>query len=137
VSRGGRRGKQAGKGFGLGFIGEHGLVEERERERGSHGPGSRRRAAPACPRVRGSRSAPAARRGCAGNGQRGQHGRWEEGLGNAWAREGRCRPATAREAAGGSGSRTHGRGRGDRGLEEDDGGPKCEKQKSQGSYYNA
>jgi hypothetical protein len=34
VSLGGRRGDQAREmGFGSGFIGEHGLVEERERER--------------------------------------------------------------------------------------------------------
>jgi hypothetical protein len=36
VSRGGRRGKAAGeKGCGSGFIGEHSIVEERERERRS------------------------------------------------------------------------------------------------------
>jgi hypothetical protein len=71
VSRAGRRGKQAGeRGFELGFIGGHGLVEERERGGGgSHGPSPGQRAAPACSAVRGSRSASATRRGKARGGQ--------------------------------------------------------------------
>jgi hypothetical protein len=49
--------------------------------------------------------------------------------------EGRRRAAGAREAAGGGGSRAR-RGRGARGLEEDDGGPKCNITEKQGPYFN-
>jgi hypothetical protein len=48
VTRRKKRKAGGGKGFGSGFIGEHGLVEERERERQSRA-GSGRRAVPAFP----------------------------------------------------------------------------------------
>jgi hypothetical protein len=54
-------------------------VEERGRGRGSHGPSLGRRAAPACPRVRGSHSAPTARRGTARGGQRRRRGGGRKG----------------------------------------------------------
>jgi hypothetical protein len=64
VARGKKRKSSGEMGFGSGFIGEHGLVEERERERGqsrgwAQDGGRCRRAL----RVRGSRLALAARRG--------------------------------------------------------------------------
>jgi hypothetical protein len=49
VARGKKRKSSGEMGFGSGFIGEHGLVEEREREGAVTGPGSGQRAAPACP----------------------------------------------------------------------------------------
>jgi hypothetical protein len=49
--------------------------------------------------------------------------------------EGRRRAVGAREVADGGGSRAR-RGRGDRGLEEDDGGPKCNIIEKQGPYCN-
>jgi hypothetical protein len=54
-------------------------VEERGRGRGSHGPIPGRRAAPACPRVRGSRLAPTARRGTARGGQQRRRGGGRKG----------------------------------------------------------
>jgi hypothetical protein len=106
--------KRPGRGGPVGFCSSAQPVEERERERergGGHGRSSRRRAAPACPWVRGSRSAPAARRGRARRGQRRRHGRWEEWQGDAWARGAAqdctavaCAVATARCTAPAAGS---------------------------------
>jgi hypothetical protein len=92
--------------------------------------GSGRRAAPACPSgVRGGRSGPAARHGRMKEGQRRQRGRWERQQGDTWERGGRCRPAVAREAAGGGGSRARGRDKGGRGPEEEDEGRFAKSQK--------
>jgi hypothetical protein len=60
--------KQPEKRVRVGFYRRAQPVEERERGRGTHGPSPGRRTAPACPRVRGSRSAPTARRGKARGG---------------------------------------------------------------------
>jgi hypothetical protein len=49
VARGKKRKSSGGMGFGSGFIGEHDLVEKREREGAVTGLGSGRRAALACP----------------------------------------------------------------------------------------
>jgi hypothetical protein len=49
VARGKKRKSSGEMGFGSGFIGKHGLVEEREREGAVTGPGSGRQAALACP----------------------------------------------------------------------------------------
>jgi hypothetical protein len=77
-------GKQAGKGVWVGFYRRARPVEERGREGvvtgRAQGVGRRRRSS----RMRGSRSAPAARRGKARGGQRRRLGRQEEWWGNAW-----------------------------------------------------
>jgi hypothetical protein len=52
-------------------------------------------------RVRGSRTASAARRGGAGEQPAEAARRWEKQHSDTWARGGRCRSAGAREAAGG------------------------------------
>jgi hypothetical protein len=129
VARGKKRKSSEEMGFGLSFIGEHCSVEERERESG-HRPSSVRLAAPSCPLgARGGRSGPAARRGRTKRGQRRRRGRWERQQGDTWARGGRLRPAAAREAAGGGGSRAHSRDRGGRGPEEEDEGIFAKSQK--------
>jgi hypothetical protein len=103
VSRGGRRGQQA-RGRGLGRFYSSALLHRREGEekwswdRAQDGRRRRR-----FPRMRGSCSASAARRGKARGGQRRQHGRWEEGWGDAWMggaklQELRKRPAVAGHA---------------------------------------
>jgi hypothetical protein len=85
---------------------------------------------PACPSgVRGGRSGLAARRGRTKEGQRRRCGQWERQQGDTWARGGRCKPAAAREAAGGGGSRARGIGRGGRGPEEEDEGRFAKSQK--------
>jgi hypothetical protein len=127
MSQGGRRGKQEGeRGFGSGFIGGHGLVEERER-------GGQSRAEP---RTAGGASVLCGAWQPLGIGDpmwqgEGRTAEAARAVGGVVGRgvEGRRAAAGAREVAGGGGSRAR-RGRGDRGLEEDDGGLRCKKQKS-------
>jgi hypothetical protein len=101
--------KQPGRGGSIGFCSSARLAEEKEREREITWPGTKWRAAPACPTGRrGGRSGASARRGRARDGQRGQRGRWEEGPGDAWSETQSCR------CSGAAGGRSHAR----RGAEE-------------------
>jgi hypothetical protein len=130
-SRGRRKGEQQKGRARFGLIGDS-TAQLMGEIGGGHGRSSRWRAAPACPRVRGSHSAPAMRRGKARGEQRRQHGRWEE---DGVCVDGRRSAAEAREAAGGGGHVRAQRNRGDRGPEEDDGGSKRKFRKRQGPFY--
>jgi hypothetical protein len=78
-----------------------------------------------------------ARRGRARDGQRGQRGRWEERQGDAWSKIRRAQSCRCLGTAGGRSHARAQRSRGDRGLGEDDEGPGCKKQKTQGPHCKA